>query len=230
MDPGKKRHNELRYEQELRRDIVLESGFPCCITLFKTLAISFSTMTLFTRIAPPYGSSLLYAVIGGLVIVTMLPLVALTTKSASCVLTHFEMAPEPTGISNKPYAVIFYLSLLLSILYMAILLKKLKLCFLLVHALSRDEGIPFSSIWRKIHPKHKVPSNAVWLCAAICIRRGLTILKVNVVSTSITSTCTIGWVGGYAVPIFARMFFFCQLITPFPGIHSTMRRWLWSLV
>ncbi|XP_073265365.1 uncharacterized protein [Populus alba] len=67
MDPGKKRHNELRYEQELRRDIVLESGFPCCIvfcssfTLFKTLAISFSTMTLFTRIAPPYGSSLLYA-------------------------------------------------------------------------------------------------------------------------------------------------------------------------
>nr|TKR79308.1 hypothetical protein D5086_0000273670 [Populus alba] len=240
MDPGKKRHNELRYEQELRRDIVLESGFPCCIvfcssfTLFKTLAISFSTMTLFTRIAPPYGSSLLYAglqnriclslgcsfswpqmgpfaswccawlettglvagigtqayagsqtlqsiillstgtnknggyfapkwlflcmyigltliwavlntfaleviafidvisiwwVIGGLVIVTMLPLVALTTKSASCVLTHFEMAPEPTGISNKPYAVIFYLSLLLSILYMAILLKKLKQSF-----------------------------------------------------------------------------------------------------
>ncbi|KAL3591415.1 hypothetical protein D5086_010055 [Populus alba] len=67
MDPGKKRHNELRYKQELRRDIVLETGFPCCIvfcssfTLFKTLAISFSTMTLFTRIAPPYVSSLLYA-------------------------------------------------------------------------------------------------------------------------------------------------------------------------
>jgi len=74
-----------------------------------------------------------------------------------------------------------------------------------VYALSRDEGIPFSSIWRKIHPKHKVSSNAVWLCAAICILLGLTILKVNVVSTAITSTCTIGWVGGYAVPIFARM-------------------------
>ncbi|KAJ6289135.1 hypothetical protein OIU76_025020 [Salix suchowensis] len=74
-----------------------------------------------------------------------------------------------------------------------------------VYALSRDEGIPFSSIWRKIHPKHKVPSNAVWLCAAICILLGLPILRVNVVFTAITSICTIGWVGGYAVPIFARI-------------------------
>ncbi|KAK1573038.1 hypothetical protein Q3G72_010281 [Acer saccharum] len=74
-----------------------------------------------------------------------------------------------------------------------------------VYALSRDKGIPFSSIWRQIHPKHKVPSNAVWLCAAICIILGLPILKVNVVFTAITSICTIGWVGGYAVPVFARM-------------------------
>lgn len=73
-----------------------------------------------------------------------------------------------------------------------------------VYALSRDEGIPLSSMWRKLHPKHKVPSNAVWLCAAICIVLGLPILKVNVVFTAITSICTIGWVGGYAVPIFAR--------------------------
>lgn len=74
-----------------------------------------------------------------------------------------------------------------------------------VYALSRDGGVPFSSIWRKVHPKHKVPSNAVWLCAAICILLGLPILKVNVVFTAITSICTIGWVGCYAVPIFARM-------------------------
>ena len=79
------------------------------------------------------------------------------------------------------------------------------ICMVQVYALSRDEGIPFSSIWRKVHPKHKVPSNAVWLCAVICILLGLPILKVNVVFTAITSICTIGWVGGYAVPIFARM-------------------------
>ena len=74
-----------------------------------------------------------------------------------------------------------------------------------VYALSRDKGIPFSSIWRQLHPKRKVPSNAVWLCAAICILLGLPILRVNVVFTAITSICTIGWVGGYAVPIFATM-------------------------
>ncbi|GMY06667.1 amino-acid permease BAT1 homolog [Fagus crenata] len=60
-----------------------------------------------------------------------------------------------------------------------------------VYALSRDGGIPFSPIWRKIHPKHKVPLNAVWLCA--------------VIFTAIVSISTIGWVGAYAIPIFARL-------------------------
>ncbi|KAM7509079.1 hypothetical protein LguiA_019532 [Lonicera macranthoides] len=359
MDSGEKRLNELGYKQELRREM----------TLFKTLAISFSTMTLFTGITPLYGSSLLYAgpatlvwgwvvvsfftcfvgiamaeicssfpttgslyfwaahlagpkwgpfaswccawletvgliagigtqVIGGLVIVIMLPLVAMTTQSASYVFTSFEVAPDSTGISSVVYATI--LSLLVSqyslygydaaahlteetkgadkngpiailssigiitvfgwayilaltfsiqdpsylfdttnetagvfvpaqILYDAfhgryhsgtgaiILLFIIWGSFFfgglsittsaarVVYALSRDGGIPFSSIWRKIHPKHKVPSNAVWLCAAICVLLGLPILKVNVVFTAITSICTIGWVGGYAVPIFARL-------------------------
>uniref|UniRef100_A0A453C0P3 Amino-acid permease n=2 Tax=Aegilops tauschii subsp. strangulata TaxID=200361 RepID=A0A453C0P3_AEGTS len=51
VDSGEKRLNELGYKQELRREM----------TLFKTLAISFSTMTLFTGITPLYGSSLQYA-------------------------------------------------------------------------------------------------------------------------------------------------------------------------
>ncbi|KAJ6929223.1 hypothetical protein NC652_013182 [Populus alba x Populus x berolinensis] len=343
MDPGKKRHNELRYEQELRRDIVLESGFPCCIvfcssfTLFKTLAISFSTMTLFTRIAPPYGSSLLYAGLQNRICLSL-----------GCSFSWPQMGPfaswccawlETTGLvagigtqgiillstgTNKNggyfapkwlflcmyigltliWAVLntFALEVIASIDVISICHWRTgycynassggtddKICFMcahtfrngtrvdrnikqtlrshflsflvtqyslyghlteetkaqilydafhgrhhnsavaivllltiwgsfffrglsittnaasVVHALSRDEGIPFSSIWQKIHPKHEVPSNAVWLCAAICILLGLTILKVNVVSTAITSTCTIGWVGGYAVPIFARM-------------------------
>ncbi|KDP29461.1 hypothetical protein JCGZ_19290 [Jatropha curcas] len=242
--------------------------------------------------------SMWWQVIGGLVIVIMLPLVALTTKSAAYVFTHFEMVPESTGISSKPYAVIlsflvsqyslygydaaahlteetkgadkngpiailssigiisvfgwaYILALTFSIqdfnylydtnnetagafvpaqiLYDAFhgryhnAAGAIVLLFIIwgsfffgglsittsaarvVYALSRDEGIPFSSIWRQVHPKHKVPSNAVWLCAAICILLGLPILKVNVVFTAITSICTIGWVGGYAVPIFARM-------------------------
>ena len=56
-----------------------------------------------------------------------------------------------------------------------------------------------------MHLKRKVPSNAVWLCAAICSLLGLPLLKVKVEFTAVTSLCTIGWVGGYAVPIFATM-------------------------
>ncbi|EPS70270.1 hypothetical protein M569_04490, partial [Genlisea aurea] len=74
-----------------------------------------------------------------------------------------------------------------------------------VYAFSRDNGVPFSSIWSRLHPKHKVPANAVWLCAAIAILLGIPLLKVDVVFTAIVSVCTIGWVGSYAVPIFARL-------------------------
>ncbi|CAI8587845.1 unnamed protein product [Vicia faba] len=242
--------------------------------------------------------SIWWQVIGGAVIVIMLPLVALTTQSASYVFTNFELAPNTTGISSKPYAVIlsflvsqyslygydaaahlteetkgadkngpiailgslaiisvfgwaYILALTFSIQDFAYLYDPnnktagafvpaqilydafhgryhnsagaIVLLFIIwgsfffgglsittsaarvVYALSRDKGVPFSFLWRKLHPKHKVPTNDVWLCAAICILLGLPILKVNVVFTAITSICTIGWVGGYAVPIFARM-------------------------
>ncbi|KAK9691970.1 hypothetical protein RND81_09G232500 [Saponaria officinalis] len=241
--------------------------------------------------------SMWWQMVGGTVIVIMLPLVALTRRPASFVFTHFEMASS-TGIPTSAYAVV--LSLLVSqyslygydaaahlteetkgadkngpiailsslgiisvfgwayilaltfsiqdynylydtsnetagsfvpaqILYDAFHGRynnsagAIVLLFIIwgsfffgglsittsaarvVYALSRDSGVPFSSIWRKVHPKHKVPANAVWLCAGICILLGLPILKINVVFTAITSICTIGWVGGYAVPIFARM-------------------------
>ncbi|KAL8170819.1 hypothetical protein V2J09_022623 [Rumex salicifolius] len=227
--------------------------------------------------------SMWWQVIGGAVIVILLPLVAPTTQPASYVFGHFETAPSITGISSKAYAVV--LSLLVSqyslygydaaahlteetkgadkngpiailasigmisvfgwayILALTFSIQNFNylydttnetagyhnssgaiiLLFVIwgsfffgglsittsaarvVYALSRDKGVPYSSVWRKIHPKHKVPANAVWLCAGICILMGLPILKVNVVFTAITSVCTIGWVGGYAVPIFARM-------------------------
>ncbi|KAK8985077.1 hypothetical protein V6N11_076769 [Hibiscus sabdariffa] len=242
--------------------------------------------------------SIWWQVIGGLIIVIMLPLVALTTKPASYVFTSFELGTDSTGVSSKPYAVIlsflvsqysmygydaaahlteetkdadrngpiailssigiisvfgwaYILALTFSIQdysylydpsnetagafvpaqilydafhgrYNSSIGAIVLLCIIwgsfffgglsittsaarVVYALSRDKGIPFSSIWRQVHPKRKVPSNAVWLCAAICILMGLPILRVNVVFTAITSICTIGWVGGYAVPIFARM-------------------------
>ncbi|XP_050255088.1 amino-acid permease BAT1 homolog [Quercus robur] len=76
-----------------------------------------------------------------------------------------------------------------------------------VYALSGDGGIPFSSIWRRdrVHQKRKVPAKAVWLCAAISIMLGLPILKLDVVYNAIVSLSIIGWVGSYAIPIFARL-------------------------
>lgn len=44
-------------------------------------------------------------VIGGAIIVVMLPLVAKTTQTASYVFTYFEMSPS-TGIHSEPYVVI----------------------------------------------------------------------------------------------------------------------------
>ncbi|KAK4572706.1 hypothetical protein RGQ29_030937 [Quercus rubra] len=59
-----------------------------------------------------------------------------------------------------------------------------------VYALSRDGGIPFSPIWTKLHPKYKNPTNAV--------------------------VVTVGWVGSYAVPIFARLVMDEKHFTPGP--------------
>ncbi|KAM0916719.1 hypothetical protein ACQ4PT_010055 [Festuca glaucescens] len=242
--------------------------------------------------------SMWWQVIGGTVIVIMLPLVAKTTQPASYVFMHFETAPEVTGISSSGYAVImsflvsqyslygydaaallteetngadkngpiailssigiigvfgwaYILALTFSIqdfsylydptnetagtfvpaqiLYDAfhgrynssagaiVLLFVIWASFFfgglsittgaarVVYALSRDGGVPISSVWRKIHPTRKVPVNAVWFCAAVCALLGLPILWLDVVFTAIISVATIGWVGSYAVPIFARM-------------------------
>ena len=77
--------------------------------------------------------------------------------------------------------------------------------YLQVYALSRDGGTPYSKVWRKVNKRFQVPANAVWISAAFAILLGIPVLKLNLVFTAITSICTIGWVGGYAVPIFARM-------------------------
>ncbi|KAL3676063.1 hypothetical protein R1sor_026011 [Riccia sorocarpa] len=242
--------------------------------------------------------SIYWQVIGGTLIVIMLPLVAPTTQSAEYVFTHFEKTTTLTGIHSGAYAVVlsflvsqyslygydaaahlteetknadkngpiailasiglitvfgwaFILALTFSIQDPAYLFDTsnetggafvpaqilydafhgrygngtgavVLLCIIwgsfffgglsittsaarVVYALSRDGGVPGSRIWRKVHPVYKVPANAVWLSAFIAALLGLPILGINVVFTAITSICTIGWVGGYAVPIFCRI-------------------------
>ncbi|KAK9270132.1 hypothetical protein L1049_025708 [Liquidambar formosana] len=261
--------------------------------------------------------SIWWQVIGGLVIVIMLPLVAPTTQPVSYVFTHFETSPEATGVSSKTYAVI--LSVLLSnyclygydtaahlteetkgadktgptvilssigiisvfggayylvltfcirdpsylydpnnetagvlvpaqiiydafygryqsstgaIVFLFLIWGSFFFCGLsvtasaarVVYALSRDRGIPFWPIWQRIHPKHKVPTNAVWLCAAIGIIIGLPILKLDVIFTAIISISTVGWVGSYAVPIFARLVMDEENFEPGPFYLGRARR------
>ncbi|CAL5348441.1 unnamed protein product [Camellia sinensis] len=261
--------------------------------------------------------SISWQIIGGLVVIIMLPLVAHPIQPAAYVFTHFEMAPQDTGISSIPYAVI--MSVLLSnyclygydtaahlteetkgadrtgplailssigiitvfgwaynlaltfsikdpnylydvnnetagalvpaqiiydafhgryhnstgaVVFLCIIWGSFFFCGLsvttsaarVVYALSRDNGIPFSPIWRRIHPKHKVPINAVWFCAVISAILGLPILKINVIFNAIISISTIGWVGSYAVPIFARMMMAEENFKPGPFYLGKARR------
>ncbi|BBG95582.1 alpha/beta-Hydrolases superfamily protein [Prunus dulcis] len=231
-------------------------------------------------------------VIGGLLMIIMLPLVAQPTQTASYVFTHFETSPEATGVSSIPYAVI--LSVLLSnyclygydaaahlteetkgadrtgpiailssigiisvfgwAYYLALTFSIRNLDYLYnednetagalvpaqiiydafygrfqnstgaVYAVSRDKCLPLSPIWRKVHPRSKVPINAVWLCAAISMLLGLPILKLDVVFTAILSVSTIGWVGSYAVPIFARLVMAEDNFKPGPFYLGRARR------
>ncbi|KAH9757161.1 Amino acid permease [Citrus sinensis] len=202
-----------------------------------------------------------WQVIGGGVVIVMLPLVARTTQPASYVFTHFETSPGSTGVSSIPYAVIltgpvailasialisvfgwaYILSLTFSIqnleylydennetrgklvpaqifydafhgrfhnsagaiVFLCIIWGSYFFCGLSVtaaaarvYALSRDNGIPFSPNWRKLHPKYKVPRNAV----------------------------AIGWIGAYAIPIYARLVMAEKNFKPGPFYLGKARR------
>ncbi|KAI5015155.1 hypothetical protein ZWY2020_056545 [Hordeum vulgare] len=217
--------------------------------------------------------SMWWQVVGGTVIVIMLPLVAKTTQPASYVFTHFQTTPDVTGISSGAYAVVLSLlvsqyslygydaaahlteetkgadkngpiAILSSIgiisvfgwVYILALTFSIQDFGYLYNTANETAGtfVPAQILYDAFHGRYgsstgaivllfiiwgsfffgglsittsaaRVPGNAVWLCAAVCALLGLPILWINVVFTAITSIATIGWVGGYAVPIFARM-------------------------
>ncbi|KAH9549578.1 hypothetical protein CY35_10G027600 [Sphagnum magellanicum] len=207
-------------------------------------------------------ASIYWQVIGGALLVILLPLVAKTTQPASYVFTHFEIGDATTGVKSGVYAVLLswlvsqyslygfdaaaYLTeetkgadvngpiailssiALISVFGWGILLV---LTFSIqVYALSRVGGTPFSKVLRKVHPKLKVPVNAVWICAAFAILLGFPILRISVVFTAISSICTIGWVGGYAVPIFFRMIIAKDKFHPGPFyLGNVGSRWVCAI-
>jgi amino acid transporter len=79
----------------------------------------------------------------------------------------------------------------------------------MVYAFSRDGGLPGSSLWHKINPRTRTPTNAVWLgvCAAGVVGM-LSLLQKGGVETAffaLTGICVIGLYISYAIPIFLRL-------------------------
>ncbi|CAI5485462.1 unnamed protein product [Closterium sp. Naga37s-1] len=72
------------------------------------------------------------------------------------------------------------------------------------YSLSRDSGLPFASLWRRVN-RDRTPIYAVWLCCGISILFALPLLDDSSTFHFITSLATVTWVGSYLVPIFFRL-------------------------
>ncbi|GJP33201.1 hypothetical protein CLOM_g17757 [Closterium sp. NIES-68] len=71
-------------------------------------------------------------------------------------------------------------------------------------SLSRDSGLPFSFLWRRVN-RDRTPVYAVLLTCTIAILFCLPLLHSTTTFFAITSLATVAWVGSYAVPIFLRL-------------------------
>ncbi|EPS68466.1 hypothetical protein M569_06304, partial [Genlisea aurea] len=84
------------------------------LVTYMALVITWATLNTFALnlVALIDIVSIWWQVIGGLTFIIVVPLVALKTQPASYIFTTFELSPQSTGISSKPYAIV--LALLLS--------------------------------------------------------------------------------------------------------------------
>jgi amino acid transporter len=77
----------------------------------------------------------------------------------------------------------------------------------MLYAFSRDNAVPGSSLWKKVHPYFEAPINAVWLCVFLCFVLFLPSLGNTVAFAAITSVGVIGLYISYAIPIGLRVFY-----------------------
>ncbi len=79
----------------------------------------------------------------------------------------------------------------------------------MIYAFSRDGGLPGSSLWHKINPKTRTPTNAVWLGVVMSGIVGmLSLVQKGGVETAffaLTGICVIGLYISYAIPIYLRL-------------------------
>jgi amino acid transporter len=80
----------------------------------------------------------------------------------------------------------------------------------MIYAFSRDNGLPGSSLWHKINPKTRTPTNSIWFGVALSALAGtLTLIKtragVPVMFFALTGMCVVGLYISYVIPIFLRL-------------------------
>ena len=74
----------------------------------------------------------------------------------------------------------------------------------ILFAYSRDDGVPFSRIWKQVHPVTKTPLNAVWGTALIAVAVGLTYLRSSFAINAILSLSVIALNVSYVTPVIIR--------------------------
>ena len=72
------------------------------------------------------------------------------------------------------------------------------------YALSRDRGLPFSSLLRRLSP-WGVPSNAIVLAGLIATVLNLPLLIGNSAYYAVVGTATTAWFTAYSIPIIFRI-------------------------
>jgi amino acid transporter len=79
----------------------------------------------------------------------------------------------------------------------------------MVYAFSRDGGLPGSSLWHRINPKTRTPTNAVWLGVGVsAIVGALSLIQRGGVETAffaLTGIAVIGLYISYIIPVFLRL-------------------------
>ncbi|KAL2259714.1 hypothetical protein VTK26DRAFT_6505 [Humicola hyalothermophila] len=72
-------------------------------------------------------------------------------------------------------------------------------------AFSRDEMIPLSRYWYRIHKRTETPLHAVWLYAALCILINLIGLGSPILIAAVFNTCAIALNWSYCIPILCKL-------------------------
>jgi len=74
-------------------------------------------------------------------------------------------------------------------------------CSRVVFAFSRDNGMPFSKLWKRVSKTHKTPAAALWLCVVVAF---VALIYSDAYSV-VTSISVIGLYFSYIIPVFLKV-------------------------